>query len=398
MLYPRANDPLSRHGAGRIRRIPLLATPLWWSLVWCISLWASASPAAGQGATAPVVAFPRSASSSTDSFYTLDLRNGSMTHFDRLRRDPLRARTDRVSQNLFQEIGRPLDQPAAPNEILLTPIYDAGGNARAALFAETSTGYVAFFEQIGRGSSFGRIITTLGRPFGPLASPDGQFALLMRRDSNGRTVGAYLYHHSTGRTLYLGGLAKLEMDPPVRDLPALPTLPGRVSAAELQNSDETTTGYLVADSSDGSLRFFDLDPDSATRITVRASSLDLFEVFDAEGRNPTPQRFVAVPLLSSSSRTEHVFFVDVANGQMALLENVAGDARPILRKLALSLYNALATDVSQRRRTITPVARHDSDGETTGVWLIDSLTRAMVFVENPGIPGSASIRRVAIAN
>ena len=365
-------------------------------------LLALATPALGQGtANAPVVVIPRPTSAGTDSFYALDLRNGAVAFYDRLRRDPLRARSSRVTQNLFQEIGRPLDQTAAVNEILVTPIFDTNSNARSAFFVETSTGYVAFFEQLGKGSGFGRIVTTLGRPFGSLASPDGNFALLMRRGSNSRTEGAYLYHASSGRMMYFGGLAKLDIDPPVRNIPALPTLTGSVAAAAIQDSSETTTSYLVADAADGSLRFFDLDldPDNETRMTVRESPLDLFQVFEREGRNPTPQRFTAVPIQGVGDPTEHVLFVDVANGEMALLENVvSGDARPLLRKLPLSLYSALSTDVSQRQRTIALVPGLASNGETVGVWLIDSLTRAMAYVENPGAPGSASIRRVAVGN
>ena len=396
MTHRQARLPSGRDRPRDGGRNHLAASHLHW-LVW---LALAAVPAFGQGAAnSPVAVLPRLTATGTDGFFSLDLRNGAVTYFDRLRRDPLRARLERVAQNLFQDIGRPLDQPAAANEIFLAPLLDAGGNARSALFVETSTGYVAYFEQLGKGSTFGKITTVVARPFGPLASPDGNFALLMRRGTSGRSEGAYLYHASSGRTLLLDGLAKLEIDPPVRNVPALPRLSGQVCAVDLQSSSETTIAYLVADAADGSLHFLDLDPDDFTRVTVRESPASLFDAFEPQGRNPTPRRFAAVPIQGAGDDTEHVFFVDAASGEMALFENATGAAaRPALRKLALNAYGALRTDVTSRQRIVALVPAVAGSGETRGVWLVDSLTRAMAYVENPGTPGSASIRRVAVEN
>lgn len=345
-----------------------------------------------------MVAIPRDAGSGLDSFFVLDLRNGAVARIDQLRRDALRGRLRRLTQNLFQEIGRPQNQPAAVNEIFVRPLHDVNRNARSAIFVETSTGYVVYFEQLGRGSTFGRITTVIGRPFADIAAPDGRFALLMRQGNNGRTEGAYLYHASTGRALYFGGLAKLEIDPTMVTLSGLPTLAGQVTAAELQSDDEETIAFLVADSSDGSMRYFDLDPDAASRVTVRESPLSLFPTFNEASKNPSPQRFVAVPVQGANDNTEHVFFIDVGNGETALLENVNNTSRPVMRKLPLNLYSVLRTDASEVPRTVSAVPRIASNGATTGIWLIDSVTRAIAFVDDPGTPGDTTLRRVVPEN
>ncbi len=357
------------------------------------------SPVAGQGdSNAPVVALPRTASTGTDSFFVLDLRNGGVARVDQLRRDALKGRSRRLTQNLFQDIGRPQTSAATTNEIFLRPIYDANRNARSALFVETSTGYVAYFEQLGKGSTFGRISTVINRPFAPIAVGDGRFALLMKRGSNGRTEGAYLYHATTGRALYFDGLAKLEIDPTMTPVPNLPTLSGQVTAAELQSVDEETVAFLVVDGSDGSMRYFDLNLDRASRISVRESPLSLFPTFDTESKNPSPQRFIAVPVQGSDDNTEHVFFVDAGNGDTALLENVNNASRPTMRKLSINLYSVLRTDVATTPRTIVAVPNVSGNGTTNGIWLIDSITRAVVYIQDPATPGDTTLRRVTPDN
>lgn len=394
MLMPPQRDPnsdthsvtfLPRRWAQGLGVIPLL----WLLVAPSASLWAQA-PAP----RAPVVALPHDATSGTDDYYYLDLGGGALTLVDQLRRDPVRIRVQRLRQNLFTEIGRPADQPAAAGEILLGPIHSAPRNARAALFVETSTGYVAYYDQLGKAGAFGKIMTVIGRPFAPLAAADGNFALLMRHNSNGKTAGAYLYHGASGRGLYLRIPNKLGADAPTSSASGFPQLTGLVSAVELQVFDRTA-GYLVADAADGSLRYLDLAGDN---VTVRDARIGLFPTLTAEVANPASRRLTAVAIRDSRETTTHVLFVDAATGDLAVLQGVADPSQPAtLRKLAANLYSVLGTTATDGWRDVAAVPGVEPNGATGGVWLIDSLTRRAAYVESPETPG-ATVRRVRVGN
>ncbi len=361
-------------------------------LLWLLTapsafLWAQAPTA-----RAPIVALPHDSTSGTDDYYYLDLGSGALTLVDQLRRDPVRLRVQRLGQNVFGEIGRPADQPAAAGEVLLGPIQSAPRNVRAALFVETSTGYAAYYDQLGKGGAFGKIVTVIGRPFAPLAASDGNFALLMRRNSTGRTAGAYLYHAGSGRGFYLRIPSKINADAPTSSAAGFPRLTGPISAAEIQTADRTT-GYLVADAADGSLRYLDLAGDN---VSVRDSSVGLFPTLNAEAASPAGRRFTAVPIRDSRETTTHVLFVDVATGDMAVLGGVVdANQPPVMRKLAANLYSVLGTNVADGWRNVAGVPGVGPNGATSGIWLIDSLTRRAAYVENPETPGAA-VRRVRV--
>ncbi len=370
----------------RLGIVPLL----WLLMAPSASLWAQA-PAA----RAPIVALPHDSTSGTDAYYYLDLGSGTLTLVDQLRRDPVQLRVQRLRQNVFGEIGRPADQPAGAGEVLLAEVHSAPRNARSALFVETSTGYVAYYDQLGKGGAFGKIVTVIGRPFAPLAAADGNFALLMRHNSNGRTAGAFLYHAGSGRGFYLRIPSKLGPDASVSSATGFPRLTGLVSAAELQTLDQTT-GYLVADAADGSLRYLDLNGDN---VTVRDSSVGLFPTLSAEAASPEGRRFTAVSIRNARETTTHVLFVDVATGDLAILAGVTDSSqRPVMRKLAANLYSVLGTNVGDGWRVIAAVPGVAANGATSGIWLIDSLTRLAAFVDNLETPGSATVRRVRVGN
>jgi len=356
----------------------------------------SSVEAQGSAAKAPLTALPQDSTSGTNDFYTLDLANGSMQHVDRLRRDPLRIRARRLRQNLFQEIGRPIAQPAGVGEILIEPIRSSDMSARSALFVETSTGYAAYFDQLGKNDVFGRIVTLIGRPFESLAATDGRFALLMRHDGNGRTEGAYLYHASSGRAAFLNGIVKLDPDVTATAVPGFPKLAGHPAIVELQVS-ERTTGYLIIDSADGSLRFLDLS--DSGRLSARDGTVSMFPTFAAETTTPTAARFVAAPVRNSNETTTHALFVDVTTGSLAVLEGLEDTAtRPSFTLLTANVYRAIGASAGSGPRAVAAVAGRSADGKTAGVWLVDSVSRAIVFAQSLETPGSATVRRVALDN
>ena len=49
-------------------------------------------------------------------------------------------------------------------------------------------------------------------------------------------------------------------------------------------------------------------------------------------------------------------------------------------------------------RTVAAVSGVAGNGATSGVWLLDSLTRRLAFVDNADTPGSATVRRVRVGN
>ncbi len=346
----------------------------------------------------PLVVVPDYSSSSVDGFFHLELDTGQTFSNDQLFRSEIRVR--RLGQNLFTEIGRPSEPPAREGEVLLGPIRDGDGALRSVLLVESSTGYLAYFEDLGRGSSFGEISVVIGRPFGPMAATDGNFLLLMRRDRSGRTEGAYLYHGTTGRGMYVGGLRKLEAEPPTASTSGLPQLEGPVAGVDLQTTREATTGYLLADSATGDLYVVDLTTESTSQLAHRKSTLNLtaalaLETAAPEGEGeaaPPSYRLVGLPILEDDA-TRHALFVDVLSGQILVVQDL--DSRPTLRKLRARLYDVIdAQDPESRHLSLVPAIR---DGDTTGVWVVDGPTRAIVYIENPATPGATVLRRIGYA-
>jgi hypothetical protein len=382
---PTSSDPRPAAASGATRG-PALATLF------------AAFFAAAAAAEPPVAVLPIFDGGGTDSFLQLDLGDGDGHLYDRLDRGrPSEIRRRFLEQNLFRQIGRPTDQPAIAGEFLLGPIVDSGGVSRAAFCVETTTGWVAILEDVGRGDELGKISTALGRPFEGLATQDGNYALLMRRDSSGRTDGAYLYHATTGRGRYYGGLRKLETAPPEVTVGPLPQLAGRVAAAPLL-SREQTVGYLVLDGGNGDLYFLDLANDPS-RIAARKSQLNLSEVFSEPGPHPTPQRFVAVPIEDDDEITRQLFVLDVSNGEIAVLSNLdpRGAAVPSYQKSPRKLYDVLREQPSEEPRVIATVPARAGNGEVEGLYLVDSRTRAVVYVDQPGSAAQLTLRRVSIS-
>ena len=151
------------------------------------------TPATAQSDT-PFLTLPRFGSGDQpDVFLYFDHSGGTGYLLEGLRRSPTQLRGQRLADNLFQQIGRSASQGAIHGELMLMPIF-SGSSVRDALFVETSTGYVAYLDEFGKNGKLGNLVTVIGRPYGPLAAGDGNFALLQRRDSSGKTDGAYLYH------------------------------------------------------------------------------------------------------------------------------------------------------------------------------------------------------------
>jgi hypothetical protein len=344
------------------------------------------SPATAQNDT-PFMTLPRFGSSDQpDIFLYFDHNNGGGNLVEGLRRAPTQLRSQRLADNLFQQIGRQTGQGAIHGELLLMPIFASSGTVRDALFVETSTGYVAYLDEFAKNDKLGTLVTVIGRPYGPLAAGDGNFALLHRRDASGKTDGAYLYHGTTGKAIYINGLAKLTLDLKGVTTVELPKFAGRFAAVELTNGDATVS-YLLVDATTGKVSFLDVTG-APERLNARQSSIDLLSAFTADKLNPSLQRFVAEPLQENGT-TRAVLLVDVASGGVALIDDPLG--QPRLRILPPNVYNVIRPMAGEVPRTFATVRNG-----TAGVWLIDSLSAGMIYIASPLVPAELRISTVGI--
>lgn len=344
---------------------------------------------------APILTFSNAdAGGASDEYFSISLDNGSGRVVDRLERNPLALRWRTLAENLFRVIGRGTDQAATAGEIFFAPITSGAGSVRAALYVETPIGYAAYFENPGRGGRLGDVVTLTTRPFEAIAASDRNFALLMRRDAAGRTEGAYLYHATTGKALYMDGLRKLEITPGVRRVTSpLPALAGRVAAAPLFAGSERTASYLVVDPASGEIHFLDLSG-AVQQISSRKSDLDLYDVFPREGGHASPRRFLAVPVNESLSQTRHVLLLDAVSGQTALLVNVTASGAAAALVAAAPVERWFASDGGER--VFSAVPRVTGSGTTIGVWVIDSQTGNTVYVDHPDQGGDMTVSPVTI--
>ncbi|MCG8458013.1 MAG: hypothetical protein MI919_17185, partial [Holophagales bacterium] len=374
------SSPLDRRGTAArtatVLLIPLLA-----------ATWAQTADAQ---AVDPYLALSRTSSGPTSSeFFFFRLGGGSGSRASGLRRNPDEIEVRRLESNLFRQIGRATDQAAQVGEIFLEPILESDGAARSALFVETSTGYTVYFSELGRGGKLGEMITLLGRPFGPLAAADGNFALLPRRSGSGRTEGAYLYHATTGRGLYLGGLQELEIDPPVSATVPLPSLGGKVTAVSLTSSEETT-GFLLIDHADGKVGILELTGGRPEQLEYRETQTRITPSFASESLNPSPRRYSAIPIQDGEDSTLGVLVVDVGSGQMGYLTDLSS-GEPQIAVFPQKIYEFLPTGVAETPRSFELVAHRESR-RTRGFWLLDSLTAAILYVSSPTNPAELTIR------
>lgn len=376
---------MSRRALSASRR--RLATALLLSALTAPVAISAQTPAGG------VVVIPHfSGGGATDEIYYFDLASGRGHQIDRLGREP---RVRQLVPSLFDAVGRPSSQPAIAGELHLLPIRN-GNAVRAVLFVEASTGYVAYFADFGKNGQLGPPTTTTGRPFGELATTDGNFALLPRRDGAGRTQGAYLFHAGSGRCIYLDGLAKLATNPQLVAVEGgLPVLTGRVTAVVLEARDGETAGYLVLDNVTGDVYLLSVERDVTNRLGARKLGVNLFQALPREAAAATgPQRFVAIAL-EREEITRAVLVIDTATGKTALIDNVLGADAPVaLRPLALDLTAVLGAETP---RHLAAVPLVDGGGNTYAAWVLAGTAPRFLYLANLLDPASATVAGVQVA-
>ncbi|MEO1086662.1 MAG: hypothetical protein AAFY88_20710, partial [Acidobacteriota bacterium] len=120
----------------------------------------------------------------------------------------------------------------------------------------------------------------------------------------------------------------------------------------------------------------------------------LFEDFAADKINVAPRRFYPVPLQDGEDSTRRVLIVDVGSGQLGLLDGMR-TAEPRLALLPQNLYSSIAGGIQPESRHFELIASRDGGG-TRGLWLVDSLTNGLLYIERPDSPTDLRIRRATV--
>lgn len=333
----------------------------------------------------------RDGTGATSMLYSVDLDNGRVYEIEPRRGGEV-VRVRPLAQNLFSAIGRPLDQAAVPGEFVIEGIRDRGGRTRAWLLIETSSGYMAFLSQPGEAQQLGTVRTVTGRPAEPLAGPEGQYAMLLRRESARRSEQAYLIRATNGGCLLFDAVDRFEADPSVRRCETLPSFQLASNVVPLEIGSGTVTGHVLVDGKDGSVVFIYFSAERDDRLIMTRSTAQLGSLFPAAEGTAPARRFALAPIRDGDGATTAVLVVDSASLRMALLTNLDRPSAVAASLVGPDLAPLLAR--SARNRPIEAVPRVAANGSTSGVWILGEERSQMLWVSDPASPESLRVLQV----
>ncbi|MCP4895332.1 MAG: hypothetical protein GY906_00015, partial [bacterium] len=355
------------------------------------------TPTAAQSSSefvAPVLALPKyDNDDSTKGIFFFNLDTGNAFFIDKVKTSPLSVRSRTLNQNIFRALGRKRGSPAGPGEIQVGEIRGSDGNVKGIMLVDSTTGAVAHITGLESKSYAGRLQPVTAKPAQGLATDDGNYALIMRRDGSGRTEGAYLYHGTTGKAIYFADIHKMRASQSVRATTPLPRMDGRISALALESGSEATTGILLVDNESGNVFHVGDMEKHPEQLTSTPNKINLLSTFPASPDVRSPQRFVLIPVASGSGATDEVLIVDVGSGQMAVLKDVRKPDKMRIQRSNQSIYRYLPKNVS-RPRVIAAVPKVKGTGATEGAWLFDSASGEVLFLDNLDNLIRLSIHRV----
>jgi len=358
---------------------------------------ATAPPSLGrttQGAFPPILAIPKfDNDDSTRGIFSIELESGKGTLINRVRKTPLDVQIHPMRHNFFQAIGRRPGQSALQGQILIGPIRKGGGRVHALLIVDTTTGKMGYLTDLDDDPARGKLKMIDGAPAQAMATEDGNYALVMRRSGSGKTLGAYLYHGTTGRCRIFKDIGNLSSAITSSPTTTLPKIDAGVSSLEIQAGSDATSNVLLIDPSSGTLYLIGDIEHKPTQLTVRTLSLNIVEAFPQRPKVLSPQRFLPIPITDRSGATSSALIVDVGSGALALLDNIRKPSKIRMIGIKGSIYDVLKEDVG-RPRTITAVPKIDDTGATEAAWLFDSATGTILFINNLQDPGNLVLRLV----
>ena len=351
------------------------------------------APDPGQSVS-PILAIPRyDDDEATRDIFVINLENGRASVIDRVKRTPLEIRSRPFPHNVFNAIGRSTGLPAHNVQVLAGPIRNANGAVHAILLVDTTTGAMAYVTGLGDDPSKARLKRISHFPAQGMADPDGYFAMAMRQDSSGKTVGAYLYHGTTGRCALFKGVGDLRTDITATPITSLPTTGGSVSSMELHGGNEATTHFLLIDNENGMLLLVGGVEQRAAQLTAQTLRYNLVSTFPTDAPVVTPIRFVPVPIATRSGSIDSALVIDVASGAMTVLKDLSKPSKVRLVSVSRSVYGLLPANVG-RPRTLTAVPKVSDKGTTRGAWLFDSATDTILFLNGLQDPKNMVVRVV----
>jgi hypothetical protein len=344
-----------------------------------------------------LVAIPRyKGGKGTAGAFVIDLADGSGRFIDSVKLSPPSYRERPMDQNVLSALGRSPNESARPGEVLVGEIRATNGAVTGLLLVDTTTGVVAYLDEIVDEPHRAIVRNTDGRPAADLASFDGNYALLMRRDDSGATDGAYLYHATTGRCLYFAHVDDMEPVLEVEPASDLPVMEGRVAAITLQEASEATPEALLIDEASGTVYRVGAMERAPVQISVNRQNIDLFEVFPSSAQVTTPQRFVLVPGYADKGVTSAVFIIDAGTGRMAVLKNArqAGGMHLVPSDQVLPSH---AAGFPTGAGTLAAVPKVGSKGTTDGAWVFGPAIDGVLVMENVRGPDNLEIHAVETA-
>lgn len=337
----------------------------------------------------------RDGSGATSRMLSVDLETGRIFELEP-RRGGEAIRIEPSAQNLFNAIGRPLDQPAAVGEILVEEISDRAGRTRAYLMLETSSGYLAYFTRPGEKGLLGELRTITGRVAEPLASADGQYVWLRRWDPARRWEVGYLIHASEGGCLVFAGIDRLEQELVAGRCEGVPTFRLGSNAVPIESDGGLVSGYAVIDATDGALLLLSFASDGDRKLLATRSPLALNTLFpQPEGAAPA-RRYALASVRTSGGGTVAVLAADTATGRLALL---SGLERPSTARGALLAEGMTAfSRREQRSRPLEALPLVSPTRQTQGVWLVGEERSDLVWVSNLTSSSPVTVQRVEERN
>ena len=328
---------------------------------------------------------------STRGLYLFDLSDGAGHLFKRVRKTPLDIQPAPLGHTLFEPIRR--SGHAGPGRVLAGPIRSGSGRLHALLIVDTTSGNLGYLAGLDDDPTGGRVMPFAGSPAADLRSNDGAFALIMRRSSKGKTLGAYLYNGTTGRCRLFKNIGDLATDgrsEPATDLPT--TGPG-VTAVEVHSGNEATTHFLLIDSASGALHLIGGVEKKPTHLMTRTLPVNLLRSFPEGSGGSGSQRFVPVPITDRNGATESILIIDADSGGMAFLEDFRDTSRARLVGARGSVFDLLRIEPG-RRKALAAAPKIDDTGITEGVWVFEPATGEIVFLNLRPDRYRPAIRRV----
>lgn len=348
---------------------------------------ATQGPSARQKAGLLTVSISKDSKTSS-GIYSFDPMTGKGFFIDKVGKKPYQARRRPMRHSCFSVIGRPEGRSARPGEILMEGIRGSRGVFKALLFVDTTTGKMGYLSGLDVDPTGGRLRPLPGSPAAGLAGPDGNYLLMMRLSGSGKTLGAYLYHATTGECRLFREIFTLPSEAASVAVSSLPSIPSGTAGCTLSAAGGATEALMLIDPDSG--RIYRVDGVRKGPAQLRASTLSA-NTSSSFGKASAPRisrPFVPMPVEDSSGKTSMVLILDATNGGLAMLTSFRKSSKARLTGVSVSVSAAPCGDLAM-------VPRIDDGGRTKGAWIFEPNNDRAFFLKSLQDAARAEIREVS---